>query len=140
ERTAPGISSATVRLSIAAGIAVWLGVHCWRGIWFLARQWPVYLAAGLTWAGSRIYDALGVYVLVLDGAGLALALLGWALAHRASFDRVVYWPLRGWLRGLVVYALGWQELMAVCGLSKKVIDVDRFPRLVRVRSTSTVDR
>src|SRR5690606_27829682 len=66
--------------------------------------------------------------------------LGWALAHRASFDRVVYWPLRGWLRGLVVYALGWQELMAVCGLSKKVNDVDRFPRLVRVRSTSTVDR
>lgn len=140
ERTAPGVSATTVKLSIAAGLALWIGAHCWRAVWFLLRQWPLYVAAGLGYACLRLYDGFGPYALATAGVGLTAALVGWALAHRRSFRVLVYWPLRGWFRGLTVYAMGWQELMAVCGLSKKVKDVDRFPRLVRVRSTNTVDR
>ncbi|MQA05599.1 MAG: cell division protein FtsK [Streptosporangiales bacterium] len=140
EKAAPGVSSAKLKLSLGTAIALFLVFHCWRGVWFLVRQWPLWLAGGLTLVAVQVYDGLGAYGLSAAGAGVAAALVVWALLHRRSFEVCVYWPLRGWVRGLFVYAPGWDELMAVCGLAKKVRSEHRAPRLIRTRSTNTVDR
>lgn len=67
---APGGSSAKLKLSLGTAVALFLTFHCWRAVWFLARQWPLWLAASLTVLAFRLYDGLGVYGLSSIGAGI----------------------------------------------------------------------
>lgn len=140
EQAAPGVSSSKLKLSISAAIALWLLIRCSRALWFLARQWPLWAALGLAVLGTRLYDGIGVYGTSGTGLGVVAALVAWAYLHRRSFEVLVWWPLRSWWRGLACYAIGWHELMAVCGLTKRFKGTDHLPRLVRTRSTNTVDR
>jgi DNA segregation ATPase FtsK/SpoIIIE, S-DNA-T family len=136
----PRVRGEALKVGFGAVVAGWAGKQLARGLWWLVRQPPVWLVAVLAVVGFRVHGWFGTVGLVLAGSILVVGLVAWAVLHRRSFLPVVWWPLKAWGRQVAVYLPGWHELMAVTGLEKSVKGVDLVPRLVRVRSTSTVDR
>ncbi len=84
------------------------------------------------WSGS-IVPVLACLLGVLSTLGL------WALLGRGSFDRCVAWPLRSARRRRRVYRKRWEPALVTADLSVTLDGVRYLPRLVRVRSTCSVD-
>jgi S-DNA-T family DNA segregation ATPase FtsK/SpoIIIE len=93
-------------------LGVWV-----RHVWVSVSPWPV-VAAGAV-------------------AGLMLA--GWRWRWPELFAQQVTWRLRGRWRRLWVYRSPWQALMTTTGLLARIGDSHWMPRLVRVRSSGSVD-
>jgi S-DNA-T family DNA segregation ATPase FtsK/SpoIIIE len=71
---------------------------------------------------------------------LAVALLVWRIAHRASFDRIVGRRVRGpWVRWWV-YERRWRSTMTLSGLGKRTRVREGVPRIAAVKSTTWGDR
>lgn len=96
----------------AVVLALWV-----RHVWVTVSPWPVV-------AGAVV-------------AGLVLA--GWRWRWPELFAQHVTWRLRGWWRRLVVYRGPWQALLTTTGLTERIGERDWMPRLVRVRSSGSVD-
>ncbi|MQA78107.1 MAG: cell division protein FtsK [Streptosporangiales bacterium] len=118
--------------TIAAGIG--------RVVWWLVRQWPVWLVVGLGYAAWRVHARFDTHGLSLAALALVTVLVAWRVLHARSFKLVVSWPLRSWWRRVARYGRGWDELVAVTGLVKPFRGRELAPVLGRCRSTDTVDR
>lgn len=79
--------------------------------------------------------------LVVVAALFALvSLLGlWRAVGERSFHRCVAWPLRSARRQSRVYRRRWAQAMVATGLAVHMDGVRHLPRLVRVRSTGSID-
>jgi S-DNA-T family DNA segregation ATPase FtsK/SpoIIIE len=94
---------------------------------------PAAVYVGLVvWLGARVVHGL------LTCAVLVVVV--WRLAHRDSFQRFVWAPLRSAWRQLWVYERRWRSTMILSGLGKRYRLHDVVPRVCRVRSTSWGDR
>ena len=70
-----------------------------------------------------------------------IAVLGvWALAHRASWLRLVGWPLLSRWRRLWVYRRHWDAAMVTCGLTATFSSQGYLPRLGKVCCNRYADR
>jgi S-DNA-T family DNA segregation ATPase FtsK/SpoIIIE len=130
ERTTAGTPVPVGWRSRRAGAVVWA---IFNRLTFLAVS-----AFALAVAVWPKVDPLG-----LAGAALALVLVlvGWRVAHRRSFDRVVGFRARSACRRRMVYRRRWAMTMLTCGLTVNVGNGGQaVPRLVRVRSTRQADR
>jgi len=71
---------------------------------------------------------------------LAVALLVWRIAHRASFDRIVGRRVRSpWVRWWV-YERRWRSTMTLSGLGKRTRVREAVPKIAKVTSTRWGDR
>jgi S-DNA-T family DNA segregation ATPase FtsK/SpoIIIE len=93
-------------------LGVWV-----RHVWVSVSPWPV--IAAVAWA--------------------ALLLGGWRWRWPELFAQQVTWRLRGRWRRLVVYRSPWQALMTTTGLLERIGNSQWMPRLIRVRSSGSVD-
>ncbi|MBO0844382.1 MAG: hypothetical protein J2P22_03065 [Nocardioides sp.] len=87
-----------------------------------------------------VVRAMGLAGLSLGVTVVAGGLLAWSLLHSASYQRFVHLPTRAVRRHLFVYRLGWQPAMVTCRLDIRIGQRQYLPKLVRVRSTRSVDR
>ena len=138
---APKVRNETIKIGFPTVVAMWLGTHLLVILWWLASK-PVVWVAGITGYGIwRVYDGSGPWALAGGGTILMFGLVGWRLAHPASFRPMVAWPFRAWWRRWAVYGREWQPLMATLKLGAKSSGDELFvPALQRVRCTATVDR
>jgi DNA segregation ATPase FtsK/SpoIIIE, S-DNA-T family len=138
---APKVRNETIKIGIATVIAMWLGTRLLAILWWLASK-PVVWFTGITGYGIwRVYDGSGPWALAAGGTTLTLGLIGWRVAHPASFRPMVAWPVRAWWRRWAVYGREWQALMATLKLGAKSSgDELLVPALGRVRCTGTVDK
>ena len=106
--------------------------------WFLRR--PLQTGSlGLGLWMRHVWVTTGPWPVIAAGAVAGLLLAGWRWRWAESFAQQVTWRVRGWWRRFVVYRPSWQALMATTGLTKRIGGSDWMPRLVRVRSTGSVD-
>jgi DNA segregation ATPase FtsK/SpoIIIE, S-DNA-T family len=138
---APKIKNESIKIGLLVVFLLWLGSHLALTLWWLVRQSVVWMAGITGYLVWRLYDGAGPWSLALAGSLLALTLVAWRLAHPGSFRPWVAWPLRAWFRRVFVYHREWQPLMVTLKLAARSSgDEMLVPRLLRVRSTSTVDK
>jgi DNA segregation ATPase FtsK/SpoIIIE, S-DNA-T family len=133
QRPAPttGLADALMFVVIA------LVERCLAVVWALVRRpvlsVPAAVYMGLVlWLGARVVHGLL--------ACAVLVVVVWRLAHRDSFQRFVWAPLRSTWRQLWVYERRWRSTMILSGLGKRYRLHDVVPRVCRVRSTAWGDR
>jgi S-DNA-T family DNA segregation ATPase FtsK/SpoIIIE len=133
QRPAPtaGLADALMFVVIA------LVERCLAAGWALVRRpilsVPVAVYVGLVvWLGARVVHGLLACAL--------LVLVVWRLAHRGSFQRLVWVALRSAWRQLWVYERRWRSTMILSGLGKRYRLYDVIPRICRVNSTAWGDR
>jgi FtsK/SpoIIIE family len=124
-------------------IPTWLAVTWWTARIMLAlarlalRHWRALLTlTALAIASTNLNRTTATVGL----ATLAIGLVIWRLAHRASFHRCLWWPVLGWWRRLR-YRRIWPDAVTTAGLA--VWSTHRgviIPALTSVRTTGTVDR
>ncbi|MBB2741940.1 UNVERIFIED_ORG: S-DNA-T family DNA segregation ATPase FtsK/SpoIIIE [Microbispora rosea subsp. rosea] len=118
-------------------LVIWLS-RLVAGLVRLVVRHPVAVAVPV---GLGVIWTLYGWRLALVMAGfLPSAGLSWALLDRASFLRLVGWPLLPWWRLVVVYRRHWQPVMVVSGLGRHIRGRDYLPRLVRVECDGWADR
>lgn len=130
-----------VPLKVVIGLAVLRGLG--RLTKWMLRALVRYFAAlvvlaALGYVAWRAYD-LHPYAPAGVAVGVLVALVGWRAGHVGSFRRWLAWPVRAWWRRLLVYGVGWEQAMQSTGLTKKLGDTETVPRILRLRSTATVD-
>jgi S-DNA-T family DNA segregation ATPase FtsK/SpoIIIE len=141
------VEEAFVKAGLLAGAAV-LGAAA-LGLWFALRH-P--RTTTVTVAGVAAYVYLGPGGLTAAAVGLAVVLVVWRRAHRASFD----WCLLGPWRRATRYSWRWAKAIPMCGLDQpfrpthtgvdEVVGLERprsrryLPKLKRVRSDQWCDR
>jgi S-DNA-T family DNA segregation ATPase FtsK/SpoIIIE len=133
QRPAPtsGLADALMFVVIA------LVERCLAVVWALVRRpilsVPLAGYVGLVvWFGAREVHGLLTCALFV--------LLVWRLAHRGSFDRLVWVAVRSSWRQLWVYERRWRSTMILSGLGKRYRLHDVVPRIHRVHSTAWGDR
>jgi DNA segregation ATPase FtsK/SpoIIIE, S-DNA-T family len=104
-----------LRHPMQTGTAV-LGLWLWH-VWVTVSPWPIAAGAAL----------------------LAVLLAGWWWRWPELFAQQVTWRARGWWRRLWVYRVPWQAVMSTTRLTEHIGVSDWMPRLLRVRSTGSVD-
>jgi S-DNA-T family DNA segregation ATPase FtsK/SpoIIIE len=148
---APKITGEDIKISVWAAAAMWLAWMAVKGMWlglrlawWLAWHPQVVALLAASYGAWRWYDSSGPWPLTIASAVVAVGLVAWSLLHPGSFRPLLAWPVRSWWRRIVVYWPQWQATMANLKLAckdPKSEDGERvFPRLVRVRCTSTVDK
>ena len=139
---APKVTNGSIKISVLTVAALWVGANLFRAAVWVLRHPPLWFAGIAAYGVWRWWDASGIWPLVAAlGVLLLCALVGWRLGHAASFRRLLAWPIKAWWRRMFVYGPGWQAVHANLHLSSKRRNQDEeFPGLVRVRSTSTVDK
>ncbi|MBT8226026.1 MAG: cell division protein FtsK, partial [Dactylosporangium sp.] len=115
-------------------IPLWMTI-VWWGLRGLARVVVAYLrfwyVTGPVTLLVWLYARFGWPGPVLAVTVPALALVVWALCHRASFRRLVWWPVLGYWRRLV-YRRDWHPAMATAGLAVTFDHTTVLPVLKRV--------
>ncbi|MEU7889285.1 FtsK/SpoIIIE domain-containing protein [Microbispora bryophytorum] len=118
-------------------IVIWLS-RLLAGLVRLVVRHPVAMAVPV---GLGVIWTLYGWRLALVMAGfLPSAGLSWLLLDRASFLRLVGWPLLAFARWFWVYRRHWQPVMVVSGLGRQIRGRDYLPRLVRVECDGWADR
>ncbi|MEU6411017.1 FtsK/SpoIIIE domain-containing protein [Microbispora sp. NPDC046933] len=118
-------------------LVIWLS-RLLAGLVRLVVRHPVAVAVPV---GLGVIWTLYGWRLALVMAGfLPSAGLSWLLLDRASFLRLVGWPLLAWWRLVAVYRRHWQPVMVVSGLGRHIRGRDYLPRLVRVECDGWADR
>src|SRR5690606_22083565 len=132
-----------VKVPLKAVIGLAVLAACGKALVWLARRprlvLGVLVTAGLVVGAVWAYDRYR-YVPAAVTAALIVVLVGWRFAHSVSFRRLVAWPVRSAWRRPLVYGVRWRFTMQTLNLGKKVNDTWVYPRVVKVRSTATVDR
>src|SRR6266508_3803354 len=107
--------------------------------WAIRMWWQSrFVFAALTVA--VLWLRFGSFVALLFAAGLVLLFVVWRLVSRASFDRIVVWPIR-FGRRQAWYRRNWEPLMEGHRLSRKRRGKRVYPRLAfRVRCGPWLDR
>ena len=87
-----------------------------------------------------LWARFGSLVALLFAAGLVLLFVVWRLVSRASFDRIIVWPIR-FGRRRAWYRRNWEPLMEGHRLSRKRRGKRVYPRLAfRIRCGPWIDR
>jgi S-DNA-T family DNA segregation ATPase FtsK/SpoIIIE len=124
-------------------LLVWLLAGCGRwlgGVVAAAFRHPAFLTVVVTGSAAGFVLWSGNTVLVASTLAGSLSALGlWRVLHPGSFARCVVWPVRSARRRGAVYLRRWEPTLATVGLTVQLDGVRYVPRLVRVRSTATVD-
>jgi DNA segregation ATPase FtsK/SpoIIIE, S-DNA-T family len=104
----------------------------------------------LAWRHPVAVTVVGAFTFVclrygwrIPAAVVAVVLLvgiGWALADRSSFLRLVGWRLLAFARWVWIYRRHWQPVMTVSGLGRYLRGRDYLPRLVKVSCDGWADR
>jgi len=124
----------TTQRGIGLAVADTVRAVCWMVTSpVITLTWCAVVAVVFIWPTT---DPTPVLVCVIVAA---LVLAGWRAAHQGSFDRWVGYRVRARTRRRWVYRPRWVSTMVVCGLTVKVGDRTAVPRIVRVRSTHSVD-
>jgi S-DNA-T family DNA segregation ATPase FtsK/SpoIIIE len=130
---------ARVQVPLTTVILAWLGRRLWALIRFVAVR-PLLILTLLVVGFAWWVTARHGLVPILATAGLITAgLLIWRGYWWDSFHTQVVWRARGVWRWAVVYRYSWQPAMVTAGLDLTRDGVELLPRLIRVRSTGTVD-
>ena len=138
---APRIKNESVRIGLLVVFVLWVGSNFALALWWLVRQSVVWVAAITGYVVWLLWEASGPFAVALAAGILAAALLAWRLAHPGSFRPWVAWPVRAWLRRMVLYQREWQPLMATLKLGARSSGEELLvPDLLRVRCTGTVDK
>jgi S-DNA-T family DNA segregation ATPase FtsK/SpoIIIE len=96
--------------------------------------------AGLVVSTVALYGYVGERAFVGGALVLAVLLVVWRIAHRGTFDKLVWLPLLALWRGWWIYKRHWHATMAVTGLAVVYQDTEYVPAIVRVRCGPYVDR
>ena len=140
ERSPLRLNVARVHVPLSAVLAAWAGRRLLAVTgWLVRHPWAMVAVVGV-WVGLRLLRRLGPGPATAPAAVVMVGLLVWRLAWPESFTRLVLWRLRGWRRQVGVYRFCWQPAMVTTGLAVQVDGAEFLPRLLRVRSTRTVDR
>ncbi len=133
------VSAASFRVPLSSLLLAWLARRTWAGlVWLVRHPVLVGLAALAVYAWQVTATTGPMPVLVVTGL-LVTALVGWRVAHPASFSRVLLARIRAGWRSRSVYSYWWQPAMVTGGLALTHAGTERLPRLLRVRSTGSVD-
>lgn len=124
-----------VRVPVWASLGWWCVKAAGRLVLFAVRHWyvtvPVVVLL-LLWVWFGWYAPL--VAVGVTGAGLT----GWGLYHRASFSRLVWWPLLSrWRRAVV--GREWVAAMSTAGLAVQFDNHVVLPILRRLRSRGATD-
>src|SRR5688500_12734302 len=103
-----------MRIPVWALVGWWLTKGLWRLTVFAVRGWRITLPIGVGWWAATTVDPLTAMVAALV---LAAVGVGWWRLHRASFTRLVGYPLLAWWRRLWCYRRRWRAAMVTCGLA-----------------------
>lgn len=133
------VSAASIRVPLSSLLLAWVARRTWAGVVCLVRH-PVLvaLAALAVYAWQVTVTTGPLPVLVATGLVVA-SLVGWRLAHPVSFSRHAVCRARAGWRSRSVYSYWWQPAMVTAGLALTQVGTERLPRLLRVRSTASVD-
>jgi len=96
--------------------------------------------SGLILFTVALYGYVGERTFVGGALVSAVLLVAWRLAHRGSFDAVVWFPLLALWRGWWVYKRHWHATMAVTGLAVVYQDSEYVPAIVRVSCGPHLDK
>jgi S-DNA-T family DNA segregation ATPase FtsK/SpoIIIE len=130
----------SVRISVWAVLGAWLVRRLFRLLVWLFRTPAALIIMILVVAG--VYGWRHVHPAVaLAPAGLLMAGLGlWLAQWPDSFDRWVWFRVRGCWRAAVIYRWRCSKAITGAGLNRKRHDTEYLPQPLRVRSTRSVDR
>lgn len=107
-----------------------------RLVGWLLRHWRLSLpAAGLVWLWAKLGTGPLLLVLALLVAGLA----AWCVAHHASFEAWVRWPVTSRWRAWWRYGRSWDATMKGCGLIVRYDGDVHVPDLLSVSSSAAGD-
>jgi S-DNA-T family DNA segregation ATPase FtsK/SpoIIIE len=96
--------------------------------------------SGLVLFALVLYGYVGERAFLGGALVLLVLLVVWRLAHRGSFDTVVWFPLLALWRGWWIYKRHWHATMAVTGLAVVYQDSEYVPAVVRVSCGPHVDK
>jgi S-DNA-T family DNA segregation ATPase FtsK/SpoIIIE len=100
------------------------------------RMTGAVLGGLLAWRAWSVYGPWRIAAVV---AAVVVLGLVWWWRWPESFARWIVWRVRGWWRRLWVYRGLWQPTMTTLDLNATLRDREYLPRIVKVRSTGTVD-
>jgi DNA segregation ATPase FtsK/SpoIIIE, S-DNA-T family len=107
-----------------------------RLVWFLLRHWRLTLPAlGLVWLWVKVGTGPLLALLAVLVAGLA----AWCVAHHASFEVWVRWPVTSRWRAWWRYGRSWDATMKGCGLTVRIDGDVYVPDLLSVASSRSGD-
>ncbi|TQS29071.1 FtsK/SpoIIIE domain-containing protein [Microbispora sp. KK1-11] len=135
--TAVVFRPAVVRTPAIVTIVIWLS-RLVAGLVRLIVRHPVAVVVPVTF--GVIWTVCGWRLALVMTGFVPSAGLSWLLLDRASFLRLVGWPLLAWWRLVAVYRRHWQPVMVVSGLGRHIRGRDYLPRLVRVECDGWADR
>jgi DNA segregation ATPase FtsK/SpoIIIE, S-DNA-T family len=134
------LRAASVRLPLSAVILGWLGRGLGRAAARVLSQPVLWIALSVYGVGYWLAVNVGPWPFLLAAVLLTAVLVAWRQTHRASYRRFLAWPVRSTLRRAWVYRRYWQPAMVSCGLAIHLNGREFLPHLVKVSSTSSVDR
>ena len=134
------LRAASVRVPLSAVILGWLGRFLGRALMRILAQPVLWAALAVYGTGYWLAVTVGPWPLLITALTVTVALVGWRQAHRPSFQRWLSWPVRSTWRRTLVYRRYWQPAMVTTGLAVRLNGREYLPKLVKVASTSSVDR
>src|SRR3990170_4621555 len=134
------LRAASVRVPLSAVILGWLGRTLGRALARIVCQPVVWAALTVYGVGYWLAVTVGPWPFVTAALAVTVLLVAWRQAHRATYRRWFAWPIRAATRRMLVYRRGWQPAMVTTGLAVRVHASEYLPKLVKVSSTSSVDR
>lgn len=137
---APRIRTEALKVGFATVVLSWIALHVGRALYWLTRQPVLWIFASLVSAGWWLHDQVGGYSTALIGLGATGVLMAWRLVHRPSFCAALVFPIRAWLREVFVYKREWKAMCVNLSLAHKHGDDLRYPDVLSVHSTATVDK
>jgi DNA segregation ATPase FtsK/SpoIIIE, S-DNA-T family len=134
-----GVNVAKVHVPLPAALFAWMGRRLGAGGVWLARNPGALVVAVLALVACHVTASHGPLPVAAVLVAVGALLCGWARLRRDSFNRWVTWRARGLWRAATMYRYRWQPAMLTTALAGRLKGTGYLPRLVRVRSTGSVD-
>jgi S-DNA-T family DNA segregation ATPase FtsK/SpoIIIE len=111
-----------------------------RGIGYLVRHPGIVATTTVGVQCYRLWTSGSAWIVIASVAALGLVLGGWRWQWPDSFARRVVWRIRGSRRRFMEYRTRWDTTMRALKLTVRMDDRTYVPRIIKVRSSGTVDQ